>query len=102
MLNNNIKRKKITYIDLFAGAGGISQGFDREGFENIFAIDYDEDSCETYEQNFPKHTILNKKIEDLINKSYEIGVRKQETLVEILSMILEIICLKNLPEWFQF
>lgn len=65
MLNNNIKRKKITYIDLFAGAGGISQGFDREGFENIFALDYDEDSCETYEQNFPKHTILNKKIEDL-------------------------------------
>ena len=65
MLNSNTKREKITYVDLFAGAGGISQGFDLEGFENIFAIDHDDDSCETYEQNFPKHTILNKKIEDL-------------------------------------
>jgi site-specific DNA-cytosine methylase len=28
MLNCNIKREKITYIDLFAAAGGTSQGFE--------------------------------------------------------------------------
>jgi len=62
-------KKNINYIDLFAGAGGISKGFELEkGFENIFSIDCDKNSCKTYRENFPSHTMLEKNIEELSKK----------------------------------
>ncbi len=56
---------KITYIDLFAGVGGLSLGFEREGFENVFSIDFDKSSCQTYKRNFPDNTLIEKDIKDL-------------------------------------
>ncbi|MBG6055294.1 DNA (cytosine-5)-methyltransferase 1 [Salinibacterium sp. CAN_S4] len=40
-------------IDLFSGAGGLSQGFRDAGYEIPFALDFDADSCATYEKNHP-------------------------------------------------
>jgi len=60
--------KKLTYADLFSGVGGMSLGFMEHGFQNIFSIDCDSEICQTYRQNFPKHTLLEKKIEDLSEK----------------------------------
>ena len=31
---------KLTYVDLFCGAGGVSKGFELAGFEGIAAIDF--------------------------------------------------------------
>src|SRR5688572_14555808 len=42
----------LTVVDLFSGAGGISAGFSRAGYEITFALDKDEDACATYESNF--------------------------------------------------
>jgi DNA (cytosine-5)-methyltransferase 1 len=39
---------KLTYIDLFSGAGGFSLGFDNAGFMNIFSIDIEPSFCKTY------------------------------------------------------
>lgn len=41
-------------IDLFSGAGGLSEGFRQVGFEIPFALDFDEDSCATYAKNHPE------------------------------------------------
>lgn len=41
-------------IDLFSGAGGLSQGFRDAGYEVPFALDFDEDSCLTYRANHPE------------------------------------------------
>jgi DNA (cytosine-5)-methyltransferase 1 len=41
----------LTVADLFSGAGGLSLGFQNAGFEPIFALDKDADSCETYQRN---------------------------------------------------
>ena len=49
---------KPTYIDLFAGSGGFSLGFDNAGFENVFSVEYDHDICKTYKYNFPNHHLL--------------------------------------------
>jgi DNA (cytosine-5)-methyltransferase 1 len=67
--------KKLTYIDLFCGAGGMTLGFEQQGFENIFSVEYDKDFAETYKYNFPNHNVIvddiknisNKKICDILN-----------------------------------
>ena len=58
----------ITYVDLFAGVGGLSLGFEKESFENLFSIDFDRDTCKTYRRNFPDNTLLEKDIKDLTKK----------------------------------
>ncbi|MSR17597.1 MAG: DNA cytosine methyltransferase [Phycisphaerales bacterium] len=40
-------------ISLFSGAGGLDQGFERAGFEIVFANEYDKAIWETYRANFP-------------------------------------------------
>ena len=39
-------------IDLFAGVGGVRLGFEKAGFETVFANDFDEQCKETYDLNF--------------------------------------------------
>ena len=40
-------RKKYTFIDLFAGCGGLSEGFYREGFKALAHVEIDHWACET-------------------------------------------------------
>ena len=40
-------------IDLFAGAGGLSKGFRREGFRIALAVDRDRHAAQTYRANHP-------------------------------------------------
>jgi len=41
------KTKKIRFIDLFAGAGGLSEGFIRQGFEPVAHVEMDNAACNT-------------------------------------------------------
>ena len=69
--------KKYTYIDLFAGAGGLSLGFDNAGFKNLFSVEFDKNYANTYMKNFPDHNMIvddiknidDKKIESLVGKN---------------------------------
>ena len=42
-----------TFVDLFAGAGGISEGFRQAGWRPVTGSDIDPDACATYHRNFP-------------------------------------------------
>ena len=39
--------KQYTFIDLFAGCGGLSEGFYRQGFKVLAHVEIDHSACET-------------------------------------------------------
>jgi DNA (cytosine-5)-methyltransferase 1 len=47
-------------VSFFAGAGGLDLGFQKTGFNVIWANEYDREIWETYEKNHP-HTILDRR-----------------------------------------
>lgn len=72
-------KKKFNCIDLFSGAGGMSKGFEKAGFNTVFAVEYMEIYAETYKANFPNtevfvgdiKNVTSAKIEE-ISKKYNI------------------------------
>lgn len=44
--------EKLTFIDLFAGCGGISLGLAQAGWQGLFAIEKGDDAFLTFQQNF--------------------------------------------------
>jgi len=51
-----------TVIDLFCGAGGLSNGLEQAGFRTIAGIDFDRHAIATYKQNHPNALVLQRDI----------------------------------------
>lgn len=47
-----MEKKKLTFIDLFAGIGGIRKGFEDENTECVFSSEWDKFAAKTYEANY--------------------------------------------------
>jgi DNA (cytosine-5)-methyltransferase 1 len=50
--------KKLNYIDLFAGAGGLSEGFIRAGFNPIAHVEMNKDACDTLKTRVAYHWLI--------------------------------------------
>lgn len=61
---------RLSFVDLFSGAGGLSLGLRSAGFEPALAVDTDRQALETYRRNLGEHTLL-AKAEDLTVQSIE-------------------------------
>lgn len=52
------KPKRFTAISLFTGAGGLDVGFERAGFEIVFANELDADAANTWKSNRPGSNVM--------------------------------------------
>lgn len=73
-IRDNHRKKikdKFTAIDLFAGAGGLSLGFEKSGYEVIFALENDKHCVQTYKKNR-----RNKKVKLIIEDIAKVNFKK--------------------------
>ncbi|HRQ90632.1 MAG TPA: DNA cytosine methyltransferase, partial [Bacteroidia bacterium] len=54
MMGDNDEMKPLTTLDLFAGAGGITEGFRQAGFSCVFANDFNPNAVATFQLNHPE------------------------------------------------
>lgn len=69
---------KYAMIDLFAGAGGLSEGLEEAGFHSIFASEIVPQYADTYRKNHPGTTVMTQDIRKLDAESIrkQLGIRK--------------------------
>lgn len=68
-------------IDLFAGAGGMSVGFEQAGFRSLLSIDFDKDSCLTYQRNFPRAMVWNRDITEVSDEEIKANITEEVDLI---------------------
>lgn len=70
--------RKLNFIDLFAGAGGLSEGFITEGFESLAYVEMDKNACETLRTREVYHYLkINKKLK-IYNKYLKKKITQEE------------------------
>lgn len=57
--------KRLTAVDLFSGAGGISVGLEDAGFSVLLGNDFNTASAKTYRKNFPAHEFIEGDVRDV-------------------------------------
>lgn len=72
------KNSKLNFIDLFAGAGGLSIGLEAAGFKSILAIDNDKSSLETYKLNHKSAEIILGDIRKISTKEIKKALKGQK------------------------
>lgn len=65
-------------VDLFAGVGGMSLGFEQAGFDVLAAVELDPVHCATYNFNFPLGAVICKSVETITGAE----IRKHSTIGE--------------------
>lgn len=75
MINNTL-----TMIDLFAGAGGLSEGLSEAGFHSLFATEIMPVYADTYKKNHPTAKVLTADIRDVDAGQImqELGIEREE------------------------
>ncbi|MCA9496773.1 MAG: DNA (cytosine-5-)-methyltransferase [Nanoarchaeota archaeon] len=80
---------KLNFIDLFAGAGGLSEGFINEGFESLAYVEMDKDACETLKTREVYHYLKNNKKLNLYKKYLKKEISKEELYSQVPKVLID-------------
>jgi DNA (cytosine-5)-methyltransferase 1 len=69
-------------IDLFAGAGGMSLGFEQAGFDVAAAVEIDPVHCAVHKFNFPRTAVIPRSVERLSGREIRIAAGIGNRLVD--------------------
>ena len=72
---------KPTIVSIFSGVGGIDFGFEKAGFQTVFASDIWDKACESLKANFPKAEIDCDSIENIDFKKLKKKYKEIDGLV---------------------
>lgn len=87
--------RSFNYIDLFAGAGGLSEGFIREGFEPIAHVELNEAACYTLKTRTVYHYLRSHNRCDIYESYLKGEISRKELYASVPSDVLSSII--NLP-----
>jgi DNA (cytosine-5)-methyltransferase 1 len=62
--------RDLTCLEICAGAGGQSLGFEKAGFQHLAAVEIDPDACETLRLNRPDWNVVEKDVRHFEARSY--------------------------------
>ncbi len=86
---------KLNYIDLFAGAGGLSEGFIRAGFTPIAHVEIDEAACYSIKTRTAYHYLKEKNDDDAYVSYLKGDITRSELYTHIPGELLDSVI--NLP-----
>lgn len=98
--------KQLNYIDLFAGAGGLSEGFIRAGFKPIAHVEMNKDACDTIRTRTAYHWLKDNGKANIYDDYLKSETKNKEELWRkipnhlINSVVNKEISEKSLPEIF--
>ena len=82
---HEMTKKRPIAVDLFAGAGGMTLGFEQAGFDVLASVEIDPIHCATHEFNFPSCSVLCKSVEETtgaeIRNRSKIGDREIDAVI---------------------
>lgn len=90
--------KDFTFIDLFAGAGGLSEGFIRAGFKPISHVEMNKDACDTLRTRTAYHWLKKNK---RLNEYYEYlkgNLSRDELWIRIPDRVLKSVINKEISD----
>jgi DNA (cytosine-5)-methyltransferase 1 len=64
-LRKNLTKRRISFVNIFSGAGGFTTGLINAGLEPIACFDSDVIACKTLKANHPQINVLNQDIESI-------------------------------------
>jgi len=93
------KAKKIfSFLDLFAGAGGLSEGFIRAGYEPVAHVEYDTNACLTLKTRMAYYYLKDNKQEEVYYAYLKKEITREDFYVHIPSEIINSVINEKISE----
>ena len=89
---------RFTYIDIFAGAGGLSEGFQKNGFQPVAHVEMKREACLTLKTRCAYHYLKEKDDLNTYNKYLKKEISREELYSHIPKSILNTVLNETMSE----